>query len=313
MKNIIITGSSGLVATELIFHLINGGGYRIYAVSTNPDKLKYRYGAKKNIMCLTLNELKAAACKTSFTALVHCAFARSNNGRDITSSLDFLRELIDIVKSSRLQTFINISSQSVYGQKEKPLWTEDAPIDPDHLYALGKYASEVMVKSAFANTKTNFTNIRLASVCENARFLNIFVNNAIAGLPIKVIGGNQICSFIDVRDVASALVAVIEKADKITLANVYNLGTGKTRTIMELAQDVKRIYKAKYGKDVAIEREDADVILEVGMDNTLFCKTFNWQPKSDFDDMISSLIDFNLCKGVYPAAFDLVYCNMAAT
>lgn len=307
MKNIIITGSSGLVATELIGNLLNSGDYIIYAVSTNPDKLKSRYEEKENVICLNLNELKNIVYENSFSALINCAFARNKSGRDIASSLEFIRELIDIVKGTRLDAFINISSQSVYGQKEKPPWKENTPVDPDYLYAVGKYASEVIVKSAFSNTDINFTNIRLASVSENARFLNIFVKNAIAGTPIKVMGGNQICSFIDVRDVADALTAVIKKANEIHFADVYNLGIGKTRTILELAEDVQRIYREKYGNDVIIEREDADIKLEVGMDNKLFCQTFDWNPKLDYDDMIFSLLEFNLRGEVYPDAFDIVY------
>lgn len=312
MKNIIITGSSGLVATEFICNILNKGGYKIYAVSTNPDKLKNLYKTKENVLCLALNELKTAANSIPFSALINCAFARTKSGRDIASSLEFLRELIDIVKGFELRAFINISSQSVYGQKEKPLWTEETPVDPDYLYAVGKYASEVIVKSALSDTDINFTNIRLASVCENARFLNVFTKNAIGGLPIKVMGGCQICSFIDVRDVVDALITVIEKADQIDFADVYNLGIGKTKTIFELAEDVKRIYYEKYGKEILIEREDVDIKLEVGMDNTLFCQTFNWQPKLNYDDMISSLFEFNLCGGGYPVAFDIVYRKIVA-
>lgn len=94
------------------------------------------------------------------------------------------------------------------------------------------------------------------------------------------------------RDVADALTTVNEKVDKIELAEVYNLGTGATRTILELAADVQRIYRTKYG--VVIEQEDADIQLEVGMDNTSFYHTFNWEPQFNHDDMISSLIEFNL-------------------
>ena len=138
-----------MVATGLISNLLNDGGYQIYAVSTNPNKLKIRYASKKNVICLGLNELKDVANNMTFVALVNCAFARNSSGRDIASSLEFLRELIDTSKSINLRSFINISSQSVYGQKEKPLWTEMTPVDPNYLYAVGKYASEVIVKSRF--------------------------------------------------------------------------------------------------------------------------------------------------------------------
>lgn len=310
MKNIIVTGSSGLIATELICALIKSGKYKVYAVTGNPDKLTERYKAYDNIICCTLNELENSVLNIPFEVLINCAFARSKNGGDIAFSLDFLQELIYIVKNVDLKTFINISSQSVYGQKKKPLWTEKTPVNPDYLYAMGKYASEVIVKSNLAGTGINFTNIRLASVCENARFLNIFVKNAIEGFPIKVIGGNQICSFIDVRDVRDALIAMIEKVNNVSLADTYNLGTGETRTILELAKDVKRIYEKEYDKEVIIELEDAEISLKVGMDNTLFCKTFDWQPKLNYDAMILSLIEYNLCGGDIPIAFDIVFRNM---
>lgn len=310
MKNIIVTGSSGLIATELICALLKGGKYKVYAITRNPERLKNRYKTYDNIICCTLNELENSVLNIPFEVLINCAFARSKNGGDIAFSLDFLQELIDIVKNINLQAFINISSQSVYGQKEKPLWTEKTPVDPDYLYAMGKYASEVIVRSNLVGTGINFTNVRLASVCENARFLNVFVKNAITGLPIKVIGGNQLCSFIDVRDVRDALIAMIEKVDNVNFADTYNLGTGKTRTILELAKDVKRIYEKEYDKEVIIGLEDSKISLEVGMDNTLFCKTFDWQPKLNYDAMILSLIEYNLCGGGYPIAFDIVYRNM---
>lgn len=294
-KSIVITGSSGLVATELISRLLRDTNYHIIAVSTHPDIVRERYRGFNNITCLALNDLRGMT-SCHIYAVVHCAFARNARGREIASSIQYLAELIEIVKnfSYSLPLFINISSQSVYGQREIPLWNEETPIDPNYLYAMGKYATEVLVDSAFSGTDCNHTNIRLASVNENARFLNTFVNNAIDGNPITVIGGGQRISFIDVRDVADALVAVIEHPRSERLATVYNLGTGVTRTILELAEDVKRLYQKDYGMPVTIEVEDSDVQMNVGMDNRLFCSTFYWQPKYTYDDMITSLLEYNL-------------------
>lgn len=291
MENIIVTGSSGLVATELINKLAIAGNYQVFAVSTNPVGIEKRYAAYENIQCLSLDELRILAGRKRFTALVHCAFARNRGGREIASSLEYLRELITIMRYSDLGVFINLSSQSVYGQKEKPLWTEETPVDPNHPYAVGKYASEVLVKLAFTGTDIRFTNLRLASVSGNARFLNIFIENALHGLPIKVIGGNQLVSFIDSRDVANALVAVIEKERVLTFADVYNLGTKETITILELAEAVQRIYRERHSMNVTIVREDADISLEIGMDNNFFVRTFGWQPKHGYKDMIISLIE----------------------
>jgi len=293
-KNIIITGSSGLVATELTYLLLNAEEpYRIYAISTHPEKLSERYKNVDNVVCLSLNELSLQAGK-EIDAVIHCAFARSKDPQDLAKSLLFTSALLRIVKQIRPKVFVNISSQSVYGQSTPPLWTEQTPPAPDYLYALGKFATEEMSAMALEGTDIKFANIRLSSVCENARFLNVFAKNALTGQPINVQGGEQMCSFVDVRDVATGLKKVIEKAPYLeSLQRIYNLGSGKTRTIKELAEDTKRLVEQEKGVDVVLNIVPADLQLKVGMDISLFCKTFDWRPTFDYDDMIKSLISLN--------------------
>lgn len=294
MKSVLVTGASGLVATELTHLLLDAEeSYRIYAVSTHPEKLRERYKDVSNVVCLSLDEISVQAEK-EIDVVIHCAFARSNNPQDLAKSLLFTSALLRTVKQIRPKVFVNISSQSVYGQATPPLWTEQTPPAPDYLYALGKFSTEEMTKMALEGTGTKFTSIRLSSVCENARFLNVFAKNALTGQPINIQGGGQMCSFVDVRDVASALKKVIDIAPRLdTLQKVYNLGSGKTRTIKELAEDTKRLVEQEKGINVALNVIPADIRLEVGMDISLFCKEFDWTPRFDYDDMVKSLILLN--------------------
>lgn len=292
MKNIIITGSTGLVATELI-SLLNSKEYFIYAVSNHKELLQERYKEKSNITCLSLDELKIYS-NVDFFALIHLGFARSKNPIDIASSVQFSKELLTITKSLSLQLFINISSQSVYGQESPALWTENTPVAPDYLYAMAKYSVEQLVSLAFDNSSTNYTNIRLSSVCENARFLNIFIKNALNGLPINVIGGEQKCSFIDVRDVAIGLITLLNGYKKVeNIQPIYNLGTGVQRTIKDIALDVQRIFMEDFNSNIEVNLQPSDISLDAGVDPTLFRKTFNWEPSFEYEDMIHSLIAIN--------------------
>ena len=309
-KNIIVTGASGLVATELTHLLLSlNDNYKIYAVSTNPDKLKERYENCTDIKCLSLQDLEKYA-DTCFEAVIHCAFARSNDAKQIASSLQFTENLLQIVRVLRPGVFVNISSQSIYGQANPPLWKEDAPPAPDYLYALGKYSTELLTSAYLDNSGIKYTNIRLSSVCENARFLNIFAKNALSGNPVNVLGGTQRCAFIDVRDVADALKTVIEQSITVKLRNIYNLGTGETRTILELAEDTKRIAKAELGLQVAVNVQASELRQEVGMDVSLFRETFGWSPCYGYDDMIRSLLALNGANfggGVIPISFSVLY------
>lgn len=311
MKNIVITGASGLVATELTHHMLQDAGrFHIYEVSTHPDKLRSRYKGVVGVECLTLEEL-ADIGNAKVEAVIHCAFARSKDAGELAKSMLFTSALLRVVKQMCPGVFVNISSQSVYGQTTPPMWTEQSPPAPDYLYALGKFATEEMTRMALEGTGIRFTNIRLSSICENARFMNVFVKNALAGVPINVQGGGQMCSFVDVRDVAAGLKKVIEQAPSMdTLNNVYNLGSGTTRTIRELAEDTKRIVESEEGMHVEVNITPADIKLEVGMDISLFCKTFNWQPLCSYDEMIRSLVALNKNEtggGKMPFSFELVY------
>ena len=293
VKNIIITGASGLVATQLTLDLLNSTHHYLYLVSTNPTALKDRYaGFAKRIKCCTLDSFCDYA-KTSgerFEACVNAGFARSSLGRPLVDSLEFTYRLVTLIKELGVGKFINISSQSVYGKETEPLWTEQTPLDPDYMYALGKYNTELITRIVLSDSNVKWTNIRLSSVCENARLMSVFVKNALSGSPIHLTAGNQICSFIDVRDVSTALIKVIE-SDSIHFAEAYNLGTAEMFSIREIAEKVKQIGDTMYGTSVVITEEANDNHIKIGMDNSLFKKTFNWEPSYSMDDMIISLFE----------------------
>ena len=293
VKNIIITGASGLVATQLTLDLLNNTNHFLYLVSTNPTALKDRYaGFSKRIKCCTLDSFcdYAKASGERFDACVNAGFARSSFGRPLVDSLEFTYRLVTLIKELGVGKFINISSQSVYGKETEPLWTEQTPLDPDYMYALGKYNTELITRIVLSDSNVKWTNIRLSSVCENARFMNVFVKNALSGSPIHLTAGNQICSFIDVRDVSTALIKVIE-SDSIHFAEAYNLGTAEMFSIREIAEKVKQIGDTMYGTSVVITEEANDNHIKIGMDNSLFKKTFNWEPSYSMDDMIISLFE----------------------
>lgn len=282
-----------MVATQLILDLLDKTLHNLFLVSTNPSRLEERYADSKNrVRCYTLESFSdyAKTSGESFDVCINAGFARSSLGRPLVDSLEFTFQLAALVKQLEVKKFINISSQSIYGKDTEPLWTEQTPLAPDYMYALGKYNTELITRIVLSDSKVNWTNIRLSSVCENARFMNVFVKNALSGTPIHLTAGNQGCSFIDVRDVASALIKVIE-SEINHFDEAYNLGTAEMFTIREIAQKVKRIGDEKYGTSVVITEETNDNNVKIGMDNTLFKQTFGWHPQYSMDDMIVSLFE----------------------
>lgn len=314
MKRVVITGASGMVATELALLLQKDGGYEISLISTSPDKYRNRFD-DPHTKWYSLNGFRKHALESRqrFDVLIHAGFARSSEGEKIADSLQFTQKVAEMAKDIKVGAFVNISSQSVYGKIHAPLWTEDTPPVPDYLYAVGKYASELLGNAILKPTGINYTNIRLSSVCENARFLKIFVSNALENKPINVQGGNQLLSFIDVRDVASALKLVIDKADKFIFQPTYNLSTGNSHTILEMAQMVKTVGETDYDLSPEVTVEPADIRMEVGMDSSRFQSEFSWHPIYDLEDMITALYNYLIKRELggmsYPLSWIIANCK----
>lgn len=299
MENLIITGASGLVASELI-RLINGSKrYNLFLISTHPNNILSEYHGMENVYCFDLNALidyLRNRQEIKFKCLIHTAFSRSSDGTDLAKSLEYLNLVLHFVKTYQVASFINISSQSVYGQASKPMWTEKTPLAPNYMYALGKLATEHITNAFLGSTDVNYTNVRLCSVCEKGRFIDTFVKNAIEGVPIRLMGGDQIYSFIDIRDVASGLYRISEISDSVKFAKAYNLGSNIMISIREIAEMVKRIGNAKYNLNVTIRQEDSDIKQEVGMDSSLFMNTFQWHPSFNMEQMIEYMYDQRVCQ-----------------
>lgn len=313
MRHIIITGAGGLVATELIFRLLNQTDAHLYLLSTHVDIIGERYKEYENrVDCFTLQSFADFTNKTKvkYDYCIHTAFSRTSSGNQIVASIDYQRALLFLLKELDLGVFVNISSQSVYGKISKPLWTENAPLDPDHLYAMGKYFSEVLTQQILEGSNIKWTNVRLCSVCEKARFVRVFVQNVIDANPILLTAPDQQCSFIDVQDAADALIAFIKHADNIHLHSVYNLGSNIINTVGEIAYLVKSIAEKKYGiRNVSIVEQRADNHSCVGMDATLFMRTFVWRPCRNMEDMIIEMFEMLLYGNEhrYPVSFKIVY------
>jgi nucleoside-diphosphate-sugar epimerase len=302
--NVLITGASGLVATQLTLWLLENTQHNLILLSRDSEKLASR-NRDNRIICRTLEDVMADS-DVKADVCVHTAFARSAQGKDLAESLHYTSKLLSWVKTINVRKFINISSQSVYGKINPPMWTENTVCAPDYMYAVAKFSAELIVKAYLQNTDIKWTNIRLSSVVENARFMRIFVQNAIDGIDINVSAPNQMVSFIDVRDVASGLGFLIE-SDK-PLMPKYNLGSGKSYSIMDVANMVIKTGEY-YGCNTTVNITGDNDKSKIGMDNALFCNEFNWYPQYSMMDSIKSLFEMltNVNGGGYPQAFKIVY------
>ena len=271
MKNVLVTGASGLLGSHVVKHLLEQDCHII--VSILPEE-KSTYQPLEGVEVI-LNDDIFIGNLPHISSVINCAFARSNQAQDLASAIDFTQKLINGFKLAHVDSIINISSQGVY--KRLPigeLSVEDSPIEPIDLYSMAKYAVE---KTFETSGLANITNIRLASINMKQRFLYHFVQKAKNHETITINSPTQYASILDVEDAAEALarLAMISPSKR---KPIYNLGIGYQTSLIEFAKLVNSIGE-KYGAHANIVIQDNGITNTAGVDISLISHNKNKKGK----------------------------------
>ena len=285
MKTVLITGASGFLGHHLVMSLLDRGDTEVIAILGRPED---------NANALPENEnLKVYPCSDLFTivfghvdTLIHTAFSRGENLPGLTRSIEFTEQIIELVNRKNIDSIINISSQGVYRtQKPGEKVDESGFVEPNTSYGLSKWAVENMLK---LGCEKRYTNIRMASLSANARFLDFFVNSVIAGNDIKVTAPNQYASIMDVSDAVDGILR-IEYLPTLERDMVYNLGPGEQYSILDYAMTVNEI-GCQFGyTPVKVMVEDNGKEFAICMNCNRLISATSWFPRIDKELMIKNL------------------------
>ena len=296
---VVITGASGFLGRNLIAYLDENDKYVIYALSSQSKVLqeKSRY---KNVKYYDKNAIFTDQDKLILenAILVNCAFPRNSTGTGMSDGLKYIQRVFIEAKECKAHAVINISSQSVYSAKREEAATEETPVCLETTYAVGKYATELMLESILQGTDIFFTNIRLASLIGpgfDQRIVNRFVKSAIKGIDLVANAGKQRYGFLDIKDAVSGIAAIINSG-RFDWNKEYNLGPKGGYAVEEIAQLVCRLSAFYCSKKINYIINVVDESTNSVLDSTLFCKDFNWKPIVTLEKSIDKLFKTEVAK-----------------
>ena len=300
MRTILITGAGGYLGGHLIEQLSQEDKYKIFAFDLEKEKLKERFNNIHNIEFYEFNDFELNTLPFGETdIIVHLAFARAHKGeKEIAKSLVFTNDFFNKVREHRIPALINISSQEVYGNLYSHTWQEELLPTPNTIYGFAKFSSEILARNLNFQGITNATNLRLAGLIgqdTDTRLVSRFVDNVIKRIPIKILGGEQVLSQIDIRDAVSGIESLL-RTPSTRWKNTYNLGYIRSYSIFEIAEIVVEKARLFGYKDIKTVREDSDAKLNAVMDSTLFYTETEWQPKYNIGSTIESIFEYKLSK-----------------
>jgi nucleoside-diphosphate-sugar epimerase/carbamoylphosphate synthase large subunit len=298
---LLITGATGWLGKQIVNALFERDIYEtiILLVRNNRgSEFNNRLFDTRRIRIVQTSEyLNGTWSIGRIDTILHLASGRSPDGAEaIADGLKFTEQLVTDAALFQIPAFINISSQSVYGLKQKPLWSESLPLAPETPYAMAKTASEYMVESLRRhNRPTHTTSLRLSRLYgygEGMRWSELphqFAHRAVKGEKLIIQGGNQRFDLIHIDDAVEAIIQVLG-SDPQTWRTVYNLGCGTSIGIVEIAEHAIESAKNAGCSGASVEIVPDSNSMEFGMTMDLFQQDFNWVPRVSIKEAMDKLV-----------------------
>ena len=164
--------------------------------------------------------------------------------------------ILDVAKSSNIKKIIFSSSYWVYSTYLKRLMplSESSQLNTDSIYGAQKVISELMIK----NSNIPFEILRIGATYgygidnQLKSPINNFIIQAFKRKPITIYGnGLQKVDFVYTEDIARVIGSLIKQKES---NNVYNIGSGKPTSMLEVINILSIIFEKDYKIKVRIKK-----------------------------------------------------------
>ncbi|MCG3711703.1 NAD(P)-dependent oxidoreductase [Aliarcobacter butzleri] len=280
MKNILVTGASGFIGTELVNNL-KKSGYKVFEFNSKDGDIS-EYNLLEKYKDINIDHIFHLASKT------FVPYSWEN-------PLEFYKTIVigtgNILEFCRLKNIsLTYVSSYLYGVPKTLPISENSDITPNNPYAHSKYLAEQMCKfySDFYNVKVVIARpFNIYGINQKEHFLiphivSQVLNNDI----INVEDLKPKRDYIYLKDLINGLVKTIKVENSFS---IFNFGSGEELSVQELidiTQKVANTNKKIVSKNNARKNEIMNVVADI----TKAKKELNWQPIYSFEDGIKEIL-----------------------
>jgi len=204
--------------------------------------------------------------------------------------------VLELCKEFKVKKIVFSSSGgAVYGEPERIPVKESHPVKPLSPYAVSKYCVEQYLQYYHKNFGLEFTVLRYGNVFGprqdprgEAGVIAIFIEKMQGNERPKIFGsGEQTRDFVFVKDVAKANLLALQKKTK---SRIYNIGTGKEKSVNQIFAELKEMlcFKGNALKEKAVKGE----IKRIALDCSIALKELGWQAKTFFEEGLTETIEW---------------------
>lgn len=310
-KNVLVTGGAGFIGSAFVRLLSTDSSYKIIVV----DKLTYA----GNLSRLSTLKVKPIFYQTDIcdkdkiqdifhrekpSIVVHFA-AESHVDRSIEDAAPFIdtnvkgtQVLLDSSRKNKVNRFVHISTDEVYGEITTGKFTEDSPIKANSPYAASKAAADLLVQSYIRTYDLPAIIIRPSNNYGPWQYpeklIPLSIQKILSGKNVSIYGdGYQSREWLYVDDCVHGIKDIMERGN---VGEIYNLGSGQESTnistvdillkTMGVSRDRVEFIKDRPGHDVRYSLDSDKVIWEL-----------DWHAYTKLPEGIKLTVDWTLQHG----------------
>lgn len=254
---ILVTGSSGFLASNVIYKLINKKKNFVYGVDKKKNKFfKNKRNFKEFIMDLSkkknVNKLFKLLNNKIDIVFHSSAVQPIKKDDDFKKYLDgnFIStiNILDACRINNIKKIVFSSSFSVYGKQKNPI-TEKHKLEPANFYGLSKKLAEKILEYYSRVHNFKVITLRFDGIYGNRQNLPGFIITLSEFMKqnknIEIFNnGKLVRDYIYVNDASNAVCLAINNINNVNY-RVYNIGGGQPNTSYLVANKVQKILKSK--------------------------------------------------------------------
>lgn len=227
--------------------------------------------------------------------------AESHVDNSLNNSLDFVKSnvlgastLLELSKSKKIEKFIQISTDEVYGTISEGQWDENSKVDPNSPYSSSKASADLIAMSFFRSHGVPVVITRSSNNYgprqNSEKFVPKVILNILNSTEIPVYGnGENVRDWIYVEDNALAIWKLLISGMP---GQIYNIGGGTEMSNLHLIESISLLMQKK-PKIVFVEDRKAHD-LRYSIATTKIFRELSFKPEINLESGLERTIEYYL-------------------
>jgi UDP-glucose 4-epimerase len=300
-RRVLITGGAGFIGSHLVRHFDGQAEVTVLddlrsGYARNLDGTTCRFLRGSILDAAALREAMAGADEVyHLAAMISVPESVAKPAECAELNTEGTRRVLDAAVAAGARKVVLASSAAIYGDNPTVPKLESMSPEPKSPYAETKLAGERLLEACRQTHGLGTTSLRFFNVfgprqdprSAYAAAVPIFIAKALRHEPIGIHGdGGQTRDFVHVTDIVGALAYAGASAD---MHGTYNVGYGRSQSILELAQEILRLTGSKSAIEHLAPRA-GDVRHSLASTERLL--SAGWKPKSSVHSGLSETVDY---------------------